>query len=219
MNKNEWEVGLAEIGFPHSWLNLTEEEGIINVVIQTRRGKVTYSRIKIPFGFYSNFEEFKNVFNSNCDPQNDNNSMVAKILDQNTMSLSLQVATNKTITLTTSLSNKLGFEGITEFESGIHKTNKPFDIDSGTHHMFVCSNVVEETCVGNTYIKLLRTVETKEDVFQRTITKTFDTPLYKRLSSYYENSVEISIMSIDGQQFNFMSGTVFVVLHFKKLKK
>ena len=87
------------------------------------------------------------------------------------MSLSLKVNRIVTITLTTSLSNKLGFGGKTVFDSGMHKSNEPFDINSGMHHMCVYSNVIEETCVGNTYVKLLRTVETKEDVFKESYQK------------------------------------------------
>ena len=60
LNKNEWEVGLAEISFPHNWCNHLNEEGWVSVYGQNNR--TVLERFHIPGGYYKNFQLFQDIF-------------------------------------------------------------------------------------------------------------------------------------------------------------
>ena len=139
------------------------------------------------------------------------------------------ICKNTELLLNKHLSTKLGFieKKIPKltFSDGKHIAQSVCDLDYNCHIIFVYSNIVSETMLGNTFVKLLRTISTpstlkfydKQPIQYTTLT--FDKPHYKKVSTSFENKIDIALVNSNGDPFIFESGEAHVVLHFKKDKK
>ena len=218
LDKESWRCGLSEITFPHSWSNIDGIQCDIQLYKNLKTQPNTYDKITIPSGFYRRAAEIciklNNLININISKKQTHASF--EYNPQND-TVKIQVNENRKLIINKQLSMKLGFD-INIFTSGIYIANRSADIHYDTHHFFVYSNVINEIPVGNSYVKLLRTVPTLEDSNERYITKIFDKPHYMNIASSFENVIEIGITTDEGTYFNFRSGKVIITLHFIKTK-
>ena len=215
LDKEKWQVGLAEICFPNGFNNILNEECDMYLYKNIRANPASKSKITIAAGFYRNGVELCKTLNSAINEKN--HKHVQFMYDGRNDTASIKVEENRKLIMSESLTNKLGFE-MNTFTSGTHDASKSTDLHYDTHYMYIYSNVVNEIPVGNSYVKLLRTVPTLEDSPERYITKTYDRPHYMNIASSFENNIEIGITTDDGVYFNFRGGKIIITLHFIKRK-
>ena len=90
------------------------------------------------------------------------------------------------------------------------RSNRPFKT------AYVYTNVIEPVVVGDSKVCLLRSVEMDSnggDVVHRV----FATPIYLPLQTKNFDTIEINIMSDEGELLPFLRGSSTVVLHFKRV--
>ena len=90
------------------------------------------------------------------------------------------------------------------------------DLNFNTHSLYVYCSIVEESLVGNKFVKLLRRVPTHPKRHGEYITDSFVNPQYLPLSTSFINYVEILITDDVGKPIAFDRGKVSITLHFKK---
>ena len=215
LDKESWRCGLSEITFPHSWSNINDKQCDVNLYKNVNSHPTVHEKIKISAGFYKNGFDVCKTLNNTINTKKQ--TYVNFTYDGKSDGVTLTVEANKKLTINKLLSMKLGFD-ITEFIEGTHTAKRSADIHYDTHHFFVYSNVINEIPVGNSYVKLLRTVPTLEDTSERYITKIFDKPHYMSIASSFENVIEIGITTDEGAYFDFRSGKVIITLHFINTK-
>ena len=100
----------------------------------------------------------------------------------------------------------------------IRAESKP-DLRIAGYNLFVCSNLVKETLVGNRQVKLLRTVPVFPQDAGKYVSRTFQTLRYIPFSSSFFEDVEIVITDDIGDQIEFEWGKVMVTIHARRILK
>jgi len=132
---------------------------------------------------------------------------------------------NTTLKLAEDLAYTLGFSkkqhslrNDNSDDSATFRSHNTVDIDQSCHALFVYTDVVEATVVGDTLSQLLRIVDggTRYD---KMVHRTYDRPRYFPLQKKNFDTLELSINTNTGALAPFESGTVVVVLHFRERKQ
>ena len=216
LDKQRWSCAITEITFPQNWYNVNNGENWIKVITDLRTKPLHEETVEFPYGYYPHptklliqeMQKSLDKFNSRVDDFVYNNSQD---------SVEIHVKRGKKITLSSSLAKKLGFLQKNVFDAGIHKADNPVDCNINTNYFWVYSNVVSESLVGSTFVKLLRIIPS-EDIFNNGTYRTieFFRPQYKPIASSFENNIEIRITTDEAEDFGFNGGKVIITLHFKK---
>ncbi len=105
----------------------------------------------------------------------------------------------------------------------MYKQNKllafhPVEISGGYHSLFVYSDIVYPSYIGDTCTQILRVVEIpRKAKFGEQCVIKYENSQYRRLLLSEFESIEISIKDDSGELIPFKFGRVIVTLHFKKL--
>lgn len=93
------------------------------------------------------------------------------------------------------------------------------DIEGSINSLFVYSDVVEKTHVGDSMSPLLAAVNvlSKTD-FGQQVYHRFENPYYKPIAKHVINSIEIDIRTEFGNLIPFQFGRTWGTLHFKRIK-
>jgi hypothetical protein len=238
-----WEVCLAEITYPHTWFNITLDDfvevykhstALVNVEEAIHGAPKT--RVKLKSGYY-NSNELIATLNEILVEHEVNGEFHFKS-ENNTVSLRL--GTLQHIKLSKNLAAILGFIENRNFHGSFdrsfnvspdedggmihtplerntyHHSNKGLDINNITHNIFVYTNIINYSLVGNVYAPILRTVPTYSANRGSYVTKEFIHKYYHRLSSNYIKQITIDLRDDQGENIKFHSGKVSVILHFRR---
>lgn len=94
----------------------------------------------------------------------------------------------------------------------------PVEIAGGFHSLFLYSDIVYPSFVGDTCANIIRVVEVpRKYKFGETVHINYDTPHYRKLMLNEFESIELSIRDHSGGLIPFKFGVLSVTLHFKKL--
>jgi hypothetical protein len=230
----KWEVALVEICYPFSWDNVHTDLRVINykrpLPSSDLRVELGTSQKKIPQAYYSNLQDLIEAIND-----------VKPRWFKGTFQLrddivELALADSQSITLHPQLSAILGFK-TNHWVQGEHplllpppkgwstssevenldiiKASYKGDIRVNMYNMFVYSNIVKETLVGDSFVPLLRTVPLDNEIGNY-VHKSFETPHYIPLNTQFIPSIEIKLTDDTGECVRFDRGKVIVKLHFRK---
>jgi len=100
-------------------------------------------------------------------------------------------------------------------EKNEYITSYPPDLRGGIQTMFIYSDIVKPTIIGDTMARILRTCPV-QGKFGEVISKTFDRPHYVPISINSINSIEIHIKDHTDKLIKFAFGTVIIKLHFQR---
>jgi hypothetical protein len=93
----------------------------------------------------------------------------------------------------------------------------PTDILGSFHSLFVYSDIVESSFVGNSHTQLLRIVEVPSGKkYGDQCVLTYSQPHYMPLRSTEFRTIEIDVKDDTGERIPFKFGRVIVTLHFRK---
>ncbi|KAJ8048251.1 hypothetical protein HOLleu_00494 [Holothuria leucospilota] len=146
--EGQWEVGLAEIVYPHQWYNLDEE----STYSYTGNGEQWWTK-RIPPGYYRNEAGLLNVLETNLGP------MVRYSWDDKSGKVTIQLREGVEVMYKGALAEILGFKGDTHIRSSLTVDN-PMDIKH-LHNLFVYCDIVEPHAVGHAKVPLIRVVTVK----------------------------------------------------------
>lgn len=107
-----------------------------------------------------------------------------------------------------------------EEKKGYREGTRLPDIKAGIHSLFVYSDVVSPSIVGNTYANFLRSVSIDDKAaYGDDVNIIFQKPYYRKVAVRDIDSIRINIKDDSGEPIKFKFGRVCVTLHFKKVWK
>ena len=199
--EGEWEVGLAEIIYPHQWYNID------------RTSKYSYSVngdqwwVKpLDTGFYTDTKAFVKALQTNY-PEN-----IEYNYNTKTRKLHIRLAEGARVRFQGRLAEILGFKTATTVKKSLTIEN-PIDLKH-IHNLYVYCDIVESHPVGHSKVPLLRVVNVTGN-YGDDISAIFSHIYYHPLKQRYFDTIEIDIRDNTGRNIPFVRGTVIVTVHFR----
>ncbi len=235
LDVSEWEVGLAEIIYPHTWKNVKNGKFCLKYL---ENSNWVWHETEIPSAMYESPEVLIRALNEKLNdvlPKEQQgkiafhyNSVERKFLafvDRDGYMVRFSKSMAMTLGLgdkeTTLRQTKEESHGITTNENRIVYNNDKIigqyamDLNRGLHTFFVYCDIVQYQLVGDANVPLLRTVAVSGrngDV----VAKSFDNIHYVGLSRSTFQEVHIHITDDTGLKVPFEHGRVIVKLHFRR---
>jgi len=234
----EYEVGLTEIIYPHSWL--PRQNNSENYWVEVQLSDSPPVRCVFTFGLYKTTEDMLIHLNKQIE-----DGFSTEILREYGITMEklpfkfhfyLNISqyihfkidgldNSTSLVISKSLWELLGF-GLLEDDltlRGNRARDLSFDLDGdeifdmyyGLRLMYVYCDVVAHTCVGDTQVPLLRACET-EGKYGDTVRKSFVDTHYVPVQKRHFDTIEISINTEDGKSMPFQFGKLLVKLHFRR---
>lgn len=209
--KGEWEVGLAEFIYPHTWHNVNSQNNLIGYDVGNR---IEVGR-RIPPGFYESVPDILTAIYVE-----EHKNKIEFKFNTVTKRVCITVKNNARVILYDGLAQMLGFEPteISSPDPNIDaKVESPNVADPCAHYrvLLLYSDIVEPQIVGDIVAPLLRIVNvTGED--GEVISVKYDRPHYLPVNRKIIDTLEIVIRAHTGELIPFERGKTYVSLHFRQ---
>ena len=203
-----WEVALLEITFPNSWYNVTEEENKIEIRIGVEEPAYYY----INPGYYT-----VNLFLKSFKFSEEHAQLVYNNVGKR---FRFDIAAGVTLTINKKLAIKLGFEEDVSLIGGkqgqsIFAINAP-DLNASTHYLYVYSNIVKPSLVGDGFSEILRVINTDSATKSAYTNIQFQSPQYHVVKLNTIHAINIKLFDDTAGPVKFTSGKSIVVLGFRR---
>ena len=199
--EGQWEVGLAEIIFPHQWNNIDKD----SKYSYTNNGSQWWTKDLDP-GFYADSSDIVKLLETNYPEE------IRYIYSKNNGRLRIQLAENSQVRFQGRLAEMLGFKTNTIVTDSI-TIDKPLDLRH-IHNLYVYCDIVEAHAVGHTKVPLLRVVNV-EGKYGDDISAIFTNIYYHPVKQRYFDTLEVDIRDSIGRSIPFVRGNVITTLHFR----
>lgn len=215
----EYEVGLVEIIYPHSWFNVDNRDKKYWFAF-SQLGTI-YEKFYVNSGYYANEEHFVKSLNGEMEKafQNEVDFSVQFVYDEKTAKIILRVYSKlgiDGIAISPEFKRFLGFDGDWATTRETNRiADRAFELNSGLTLMYVYCDIAAYTIVGDTKAPLLRVcnVSGKHGDIVRI---TYDHPHYIPLARRDFDTIEININTELGRPVPFEFGKSVVTLHFRR---
>ena len=239
-----WKVGLSEIHFTNSWCNLRSDCRIEVRSVQpgVDENEVFNSFITLPAGRYDDIEELIDEISSKMKESATNHVEKLPVLNINSFTRRITMEYGYTVEgnlllvkfdddlaqllgvsdgylssfahqIVTLSDEKISINPSTS-AGEIYISKRSYDLTGGIQSLFVYSDVVDYSIVGNTRAQLLRMAHIPSSTFGSNCVDRYENPHYFPLSTKEINSIEIHIKDDSNQTVGFEFGKVKLVLHF-----
>ena len=210
------EVGLAEIHYSHTWLNIksTDDGSLTDRNVFYFNDGIGYRGCFITEGHYDSVSQLIDEMNRALTSTTVGNKEHIHF-SYNVLNRKVTVHIDKPdikVYFVNPICNMLGFKDGSEITQTTTAPNVS-DVDRITS-FYVYANIVEAQIVGNSSVPMLRTVPVQGQVGDY-VAKIYDQPHYLPVSVKQFDVVEINIMDELGKPVPFESGRVVVKLHFR----
>ena len=218
--KGSWEVGLAEIQYPHSWFNVSEGSLWAKMTIGGS-GNVSSEEfdpgasvmINVKPGHYPTIDTLleyirgaKSMISHGSDFSLSHDDIDGRV--------TITIRAGMRVTLSVQLTTLLGFDK-SEFTSGRHTGNRMVDVLQGFYSIYLYCPLVEPRMVGDARVSLLRIIPIKGKQ-GKTLIKEFQPLHYVPLQQRQFQEIEIMLRDDTGKPIPFERGKVVVTLHFRR---
>ena len=122
--------------------------------------------------------------------------------------------------LSEQFSRRLGFDkkvSISLDNTNPVRADHKFDLHMGKKLMYIYSDVVAYSLVGDVSVPLLRACSLPEPSTNNTIHLSFPDVHYKPVQKSQFDTIDISINTEEGMLMPFQSGKVLITLHFRRV--
>ncbi len=210
LSGGEWEAGMVEIQYPHTWYNIPgEEEAWVDLEIN---GTIHHSGLKA--GFYESpgllikrMELLCRSFLPDC-------KAVVFDYDKITQKVIISVKPGASVTFSSLLQTMLGLSQA-HFDEGVHEGAQVIDIRQGFYSLYVYCNLIEPQMVGDALAPLLRIVPIRGQTGDL-VTRSYENVNYHPVQLKRFDTVELDIRDDTGHKVSFERGKVVVTLHFRR---
>ena len=236
--QGQWEVGLSEIQYPHTWHNMNEKEGWINF-----KKNNLEKRLVLPPGQYDTPEQLTASLNqffvkekpayrvrrrsstlgymdlaiarpiSTTTPRNESPQIIFTY-HPITKKASVTIQHGCEMDISPTLVRMLGLVN-SHMSAGTYHGVHNVDVHQGFYSLYIYCDVVDPQSVGDTQVPLLRIVPIEGESGQM-ITKTYEHIQYVPLLRKHFHTIEIDIKKDTGESVPFELGELVVTLHFRK---
>jgi hypothetical protein len=221
-----WLVTLSEISYTKSWFNVQESKiGMLYVDgIGDETVDDTY-QLTLPGGYYPSPEDFVKTINRKMKEWESIDGVKAipqYVVEDRKLKINPtedgSAAEGEAIFPSWGDKRKFSasFEPQIEEVLGIVKPQRPIHLNQGWGNLYVYSDIVEESIVGDITAPLLRVIGTDTQApFGTQITISFDDEQYRRVSRHSFQEISIYLANDQGKRPHFHFGRVTVTLKFK----
>jgi hypothetical protein len=212
--EGDWEVGLTEMQYPHSWYNVKEED-TRQVVNNGTEGKF----IDISEGYYDSLESLTTLINKTIIAQT--KDKVAQVYyNPFNQKVVVDIKPNGQLCLTNGVKALLGYNTsqgtfLGETNGMLFKSPNTVQTDLGMYAFYVYSDITEPRVVGDSMVPLLRTVPIAGK-HGESVVKYFQNIDYVPVMKKSFDTIEIDIRDDTGKHIPFEYGKLVVTLHFRK---
>lgn len=231
----DWEVALYEIALPARFENVAEDAFWMTM---------NETRVALPAGRYEHVVDVLsalaklmhddprlpnvNLYVVSHDRPSDMSERIVNVVyEEDRQKVSLLAPRGTRLNLSEGLADALGFGARNFILTSLLRADRPARIRRTRAHptAYVYTDVVRAVVVGDTQVRLLRTVNMDVDDRRgggdgaddvRTIHHVYASPLYVPLGKKHFESIEIDIMTDTGETMPFVEGKSVVVLHFRR---
>lgn len=218
-----WEVGMAEVAYPHSWFNVGG-----GCSIRLRKGNLMKA-ISLDEGYYKNVDRV--IKELQLPPEYGVDLYYKKAINRTMVRLTVERKKDNTaeervqVEMSPQLCNILGFDYYSSPVGGpdsstSYYTNTsvygeyPPNLDP-IKNLFIYTDIIPPQHVGDTMVPLIRCVRVKGD-HSDYVEKIYDRPHYIKLAQNNISSIEIDIRDDRGNPVLFTDGKSQVKLHFRR---
>ncbi|XP_071033090.1 uncharacterized protein [Parasteatoda tepidariorum] len=204
----QWEVGLSEIIYPHSWYNVNETNNYF--LYKISNGNITSTVKKtIDVGCYESMFDIVSAIQLTL-PKNP--SRFTLNYNKATKRVEINAVEGSSLHLE-KLSELLGFKRDTII-TGKMKSEFAADALSNFSVFYVYSDLISPQIVGDIQTPLLRIVRIKGQDGE-TISQYYDRPQYLSLMRHSFQTIQVELRLNSGDFVPFEKGRVIIVLHFR----
>jgi len=216
LSGGQWEVGLVEIQFSHTWFNMRQDEGWV-VVRTTPDGALKRATLK--GGLYETPDKLVKHLKLHCrkrlEDAGEDCDAIVFTYNEITQKVTLSLKNGASIIISPTLQRMLGLAH-TEYEGKGHfKGDRVIDVHGGFYSLYVYCNLLEPRMVGDAMVPLLRIVPIRGKNGDM-ITKTYENVHYHPIQQKHFDTVEMDIRDDTGRPVSFERGKVVVTLHFRQ---
>ena len=215
LEAGQWEVGLADMQYPTSWVNVPD--GIITYSFTNAAGAKEEMGYYVRPGRYSTHGELIKEFNR----------VLISYNKENDVSMYYDTVRNKTfltikdedmaLTFTNDLAEIFGLDPLTHYGRGQHRSSSAPDINRGFTSLYVYSDIAEPRAVGDALAPLLRVVPTARKKFVDAYTE-FSNIQYMPVSNTQTDLIQVLLRRDNGKEIPFTAGKVVITLHFRRVR-
>ena len=227
----DWEVALVEVNYPYSFYNILPPINKLQFGRSNSDATVQVVSRYLEVGFYRSLNKLIAVINSKK-PNSMRGYFKKELVTYTINSLketndgtTLYLGKDEFVTLHPTLARMLGFpmDHLTNVGTDAKdrlkiKSSLLPSLGTELFNLYIYSNIVKETLVGDTLVPLLRTIPVMGENGDY-ISKTFETPHYLPLARDFFQNIEIKITDDIGQNVQFKFGKTIIKLHFRRKPK
>jgi hypothetical protein len=216
--EGEYEMGLAEIIYPHTWYNVDNEDKKYWVAAMGS-GSNRMQTVYLPSGYYESGSDIAAVLNREFSRLvQDVKAEFSYSESMGRFSLSAQARGSQILGMSEDLRRYMGFDLSTVLLDPVSfgtMAKQAFDVNRGLNLLYVYCDVAMHTIVGDTKTPLLRAcnVAGKHGEFVR---HTYVQPHYVPVGRREFDSIELAINNELGKPMPFEYGKSVVTLHFRR---
>jgi hypothetical protein len=219
--EGDYEVGLAEIVYPHSWYNIDTSSGDYWMGFESVGGNI--KKFYLDSGYYANPSELAHRLTQEIAAgldvyAHDPNLKIKFIYDATLSKFKIDLRTKDQLP---SFYASSDFQRLLGFDSGwiaIHGSkvaNNVFELNRGLNLMYVYCDVAAHTVVGDTKTPLLRVCNVTGN-HGEAVRQTYIQPHYVPVGRREFDSIEIAINNEHGKPIPFEYGKSVITLHFRR---
>jgi hypothetical protein len=215
----DYEMGLSEIIYTNSWRSFPHEDLHIYLA-KAGRSSVRDRQFTLKSRHYASeqdiFVELNKLFE---DVGNDIKMVFSLNVDDHKVKMSFVIPAGgySKIKLSDGFSNYFGFGGC-QYAPGEYVSDTPFDMNAGLRLMYIYSDLVSYSTVGDIKSPLLRVVNASSTRGE-TSRITFSKPYFIPVSRKEIDTIEVNINNERGLPFPFEYGKSVVTLHFRRINR
>ncbi len=216
LSGGQWEVGLVEIQYPHTWYNVKDDEAW--VVVRTKPDH-PLKRASLQGGLYGTPEILVKHLKLRCrkkiEKEGEDCEAIVFTYNEITQKVTLSLKGGASIVISKALQQMLGLAK-NEYEGKGHFTgDHSVDVHGGFYSVYVYCNLVEPHIVGDALVPLLRTIPIRGHTGDL-ITKTYENVHYHPVQQKQFDTVEMDLRDDTACSIPFQQGKVVTTLHFRK---
>lgn len=223
LSNGQWECGLSEVIYPHSWYNVRESDTWFGIALRNDddEKEVDALKTKIESGYYHGPQNLIKAINK----------ALLRVLSNTVVRLYYSPITHKITVVMTSnvvlvgdiLKTILGF-GDTIIRGDMKKKLRKetvieadyvVDMTRGFDSVYIYTSVIEPRIVGDSHVPLLRIVPVRGRQSD-TVTLTFQKIQYIPVLCRDFDTIEIDIRDDTGRHVPFERGKLTTTLHFRR---
>ena len=212
--EGDYEIGLTEIIYPHSWYNVNNEDKKYWISVMPKNETII-SQFYLSSGYYEDGAALATVLNREC-MRAFGDSNVTFSYSETIGRFSLSVR-SPVFSMSDELQHYMGFDlkRFTDQQAYGTIAERAFDVNRGLNLMYVYCDVASHAIVGDTKTPLLRVCNVAGR-HGEVVRHTYEQPHYVPVGRREFDTIEIAINNELGEPMPFEYGKSVVTLHFRR---